>query len=219
MTTRLNAPRDFTALTAGDEFTLSAGTTVGRIFFRGGSHPANWNSFRTFGPVSRMRFDHHPLPPGDHPGHAIAYVAPSRGRTGPLDPLAAGIMECFGETGTIDTRAGDPWFALWAFTADLELLDVVDGPWITRMHGNAAISSGPRAVCRAWARKAHRTYSGIHGIFYQTSSVPMMRSMALFERAMPLLPKKFKVCVPLSHPGLQPALRRIADTFGVDLLP
>ena len=59
----------------------------------------------------------------------------------------------------------------------------------------------------------------MHGIYYETSSLPMMRSVALFERTMPLLPRQPRVNLPLTHPGLEPALRRIAVSFGLDLIP
>lgn len=220
MSERLPLPGPLPALRPGDTLRLKKDTPVGRIYFAGGAHPSTWDGFRRFGPVSSMRFDHHSPPPREHSKRAISYVAPSRGRKGSAyDPLVTCICECFAATGTIDLRLGEPWFVLWTPARRLSLLDVVDGPWITRAHGNGAISTGPRGTSRIWARAIYRTYPGVDGIFYQSSTLPMMRSVALFDRAQDAVPSRYQVALPLTHPGLRAPIRRIACSLGLALLP
>lgn len=219
MTTTLPPPGAMVPLTSDDLWVTAPGAVFGRVYFRASAHPSNWNTFRSFGPVARMRFDHHPDPVGDHgPSHAISYAVPTESRIGRVDPLQTSVVETFSETRVIDPYAMEPWFALWSFATPLRLLDVTDCGWITRSGGNAAISSGPRAVCREWSRAVHSAYD-VDGIYYETSSLPMARSAALFERVAPLMPSRPRLNLPLSHPGFKAALSRIADDFGMDLIP
>lgn len=195
------------------------GTALGRLYFAGGPHPSAWNTFRYFGPVPTMRFDHHPPPARDHPALSISYAAPSRSRRNRrLDPLVAAVRETFAPSGIIDVTTGAPWFCLWSPSRALRLLDVVDGPWVARVGGNAAIASGARRTARAWSRDIHAAYADVDGIYYQTSSTPQMRSAALYERARPALPAAPELDLPLSHPGLRAALRRIADDYDMYLV-
>jgi hypothetical protein len=220
MTDRLPPPpKPLPELRPGDLFELAPGELVGRIYFTGGRFPNTWNGFRSYGPVARMRFDHQPLPRGPHAKRAIAYVAPSRDRLGGLDPLVACVLETYGSAGVIDPHTDDPWFAIWGATVSTSVLDVVDSGWIVRARGNAAISSGPRAVCRTWSRAIYRQYPEVQGIYYQTSSLPTSRSVVLFERARRSLPVRPSLNVPLAHPGLRSALERIAREYGLTLIP
>lgn len=219
MTTELPPPGTLPVLVAGDVFETVPGMPFGKIYFRSSPHPASWNSFRSYGPVPRMRFDHHPEPARDHGrDFAISYAVPSVSRVGHVDPLQTSIVETFSDTRVIDADAFEPWFVLWSFATPLRLLDVTDCGWITRAGGNAAISSGPRAVCREWSRAIHNAYD-VHGIYYSTSSLPMARSVALFERVIPHLPSRPRLNLPLAHPGFKPALSRVAVEFGMDLIP
>ena len=220
MTTRLPPPpRPLPMLRARDVFTPAAGSVLGRIYLTGGEHSAAWDSFRTFGPMAIMRFDHQPPPAAPHRIRAISYLAPRRGRRGlRFDPLATCVRECFASTNTIDIQAGAPWFVLWKTTRVLRLLDVVDSPWIARAEGNGAISSGPRGMARRWSRAIYRSYPEVDGIFYEAATLPSARSVALYERARTALPDRPTVTLPLTHPGLRNALKRIAYTYGMDLI-
>src|SRR2546426_6779076 len=53
---------------------IPPGSVLWRVYFRGGPHPASWNQFRTHGPVSSGRFDHHDPPPHGQE-RAILYAA------------------------------------------------------------------------------------------------------------------------------------------------
>lgn len=166
-----------------------------------------------------MRFDHHPPPTRVHPGRAVCYVAPSRGRRRQkIDPLDTCVREGFASTGTIDLSTDEPWFVLWEPTRELRLLDVVDSPWIARAGGNAAISSGARGMARQWARRAYAEYADIDGLYYEASTLPANRSVELFERAQHTLPAAHQFNAPLNHPGLRPAVNRIAHRYGMYLV-
>jgi hypothetical protein len=220
MTERLPPPpRPLPALRRGDVLRAPPGQTVGRIYFTTGTHPAAWDSMRSFGPVAAMRFDHHPLPARVHPVRAVAYLAPTRGRrSSNYDPLKTCVSECFGDTRTLDLRAGGPWFVLWQNAGPLRLLDVVDSSWVTRAGGNASISSGARGMSRRWARAIYRSYPDVDGIFYQSSTLPMARSTVLFERAVDALPSRYQLTLPLTHPGLRNPLKRIAHELGMGMV-
>jgi hypothetical protein len=219
VTERLPPPPPLPQLRQGDVFRVRAGQTFGRVYFTAGTHPAAWDGFRSYGPVATMRFDHHPPPERNHITRSFSYVAPSvKHDSSSMDPLVACVCECFAATRTIDVRSGAPWFVLWSTARSLRLLDVVDSAWITRVGGNAAISSGARTMSRRWSRAIYRTYDNVDGIYYETSTVPMSRSVALYERAQRAVPDRYAVAAPLTHPGLRAPLRRIAHDFGMDLV-
>jgi len=135
-----------------------------------------------------------------------------------MDPLDTCVREVFSSTGTIDLSTDEPWFVLWQPTRVLRLLDVVDSPWIARAGGNAAISSGARGVARQWSRRAYAEYLDIDGLYYEASTLPAYRSAVLFERAQTALPGAFVLNLPLNHPGLRPAVSRIAYDYGMHLV-
>ncbi|HEX5533522.1 MAG TPA: hypothetical protein VFX33_07255 [Actinomycetales bacterium] len=128
------------------------------------------------------------------------------------------MLEVFGPTRTIDISTFAPWFVLWRPTRPFLLLDLVDGPWITRCGGNGAISTGPRGAARAWSRRIYEQYPEVDGLYYQSSSLPSHRCIALYERAADALPLSYRLHMPLNHPGLRPALRRIAIKYDLRLV-
>jgi hypothetical protein len=165
-----------------------------------------------------MRFDHHirPVRAGDR--RAIAYLAPEVTRAGRgNDPLETCLAEVFSSTALIDLSMDEPWFCIWQPTRPLRLIDVVDCRWIARARGNAAISSGEHERSQRWAKAIHRAYPDVDGIYYETSTLPMRRSIALFERAESAIPSSPEANLPLDHPGLRPAIKRIAHGLGYRL--
>lgn len=200
---------------------LGTDTMLGRIFFRASSHRAEWNTFRHFGPTTAL-FDHHPEPPANHPSHGVLYAAPSltdaRGRQ--MSSLETALAECFRDTGTIDPHTFDPYFALFRPVRPLRLLDLADGPWLTQAGGNAAISSGPRAASRAWARATVTRYTkdALDGVLYTCSNVPRSRSVCLWQGAASALPERPTLHEPLSAVGLRPALEFYGSTLGLPLI-
>ncbi|MBA2441367.1 MAG: hypothetical protein H0V53_03030 [Rubrobacter sp.] len=53
-------PDGLAALLAPEVGALPAGSTLYRIYARGGEYPSGWSAFRTFGPLPGSRFDPHP---------------------------------------------------------------------------------------------------------------------------------------------------------------
>jgi hypothetical protein len=187
---------------------------LGRIYFAGGAYPSSWNAMRRYGPTT-SRFDQQPEQPAPmvHPGMGIMYVAPSA----PVvqDPLLVALLECFRDTGTINTRTGDPHFAIFSPTRDLRLLDLADSDWIARAGGTAALVSGPRAPARAWARAINDEYGeSIDGLLYPSSNDPSRRSAAIWERTLPILPAHPRLNLPLRHPALADVIDRYARDYG-----
>jgi hypothetical protein len=219
VTERLRRPdiKRFPDLKPGDVRVLAAGTDLGRIYASGGDYPTTWNGMRAFGPT-RCRFDPHPLPPGPHPTRRVMHATPAipgpHGRVYPV--LKTCLAECFRDTGVVDTTREDPYLAIFPIVRDLRLLDLGDSDWVTRAHGNAAISSGPRARSREWARAIHQRYvasDDIDGVIYPSSNIPVARSVALWEPAETALPAAPDFNDPLSHAGLLAAL----ETYAVEL--
>lgn len=213
----------FPSLVARHVRVLPAGTRLGRIHTLGGKHPTAWNDFRTFGPTG-ARFDHHPDPPGVHPGRGILYAAPAvpdpHGET--QDVLRTCVAEVYRDNNLLDLSTRTPYFTVLELTSPVRLLDVVDGDWVTAAGANAAISSGPRAAARQWSRAIYDHYTGtaaVHGIVYQCSNRPPDRSVVLFERAHFALPARPVLSEPLNHVGLRPWMAAAAEDLNIGLQP
>jgi len=170
---------------AADEvITLRRGTRLVRVHPLAGPHPSAWNAFRSVGPT-KSRFDHHTYPRRDHPRRRIAYV------TLGSEAFVTALAECFqddgGGIGPIETRRDRPVMTVFTLAAAVTVLDL-DGGWITRAGGNRAISTGPRARARDWARAIYRAHPKLAGLAYQSSAWGPGRCVALWERAEPALP-------------------------------
>ncbi len=150
---------------------LQAGTTVYRVYFRGGDHPTLWNQFRRFGP-SEARFDHHD-PSGDQ-NNAVVYLA---------DSPTTCFAEVFQQLRVIDRALSRPWLVGFELDASLSLLDLT-GRFTTRMGASAALMGAPRSVGRNWARGLYAAYPGIHGMLYPSSMDGCGKAIVLNERAM-----------------------------------
>lgn len=149
------------------------------------------------------------------------YLAPHwQGLTRTSQPvLRTCLAEVFRDRGVIEVHRDGAYFALFDSVQPLRLLDVADSLWVTEAGGNAAISSGPHADSRAWARAIWRTYPDIDGILYGCSNVPPARSVVLFERARHALPRSPTFSRPLADAALRSALELFAAEIGLDLLP
>ncbi len=192
---------------------------LGRIYLAAGQHPAAWNTFRTFGPTG-SRFDHHPGAPGDHPNYGIIYLAPALidARGNPTSALQTALLECFRDTGVVDTITGAPHFVLFRTTRALRLLDLADSDWVTEAGANGAISSGPRDAARAWARTIHHHYgTQIDGLIYPSSNRPPARAIALWEHGRDAIPPRPAFHEPLNHISLRAALETFAAAANLGL--
>ncbi len=186
---------------------LPLGTRLWRIYFRGGTHPVDWNAFRYFGPTN-SRFDHH-LPPRAAQDRGILYAA-MHGETA--------FAEVFQETRAINRRRGDPHLVAFDLSAQVRLLDLT-GNWPTRAKASMAINSGPRPRARRWSQQIHAAYPDIAGLWYASSMDGNHPAVALYERALPAMPARPVFHRALADPALTPIVRRAALKFEYDEVP
>lgn len=140
----LEPDRPLPALRRADVVSLPRGSRLVRVY-AAGRHGATWNGFRTFGPTSRSRFDHHPPPPREHPDRGVLYTAG--------DAVTA-LVEAFQWTRTIDRERDRPWLVVARLARSVRLLDL-RGSWPTRAGASQALATGgDSATTQAWARAA-----------------------------------------------------------------
>ena len=168
-----------------------AGTQLWRVYFRRGPHSTAWNQFRSYGPVSTGRFDHHDPPPHVQE-RAILYAAVG----GPTC-----LAEVFQETRVVDRRRNDPWLVSFALDSPLELLDLTT-TWPTRAGASMAINTEQRARTQRWARVIYEAYPGFHGLSYPSSMDANRPAVALFERAVSAVPVHPRFNRALAEPPL-----------------
>lgn len=186
--------------------TLSAGTQIWRIFFRGGRHPTFWDEFRSFGPT-KSRFDHHQPPPRSQ-DRAILYGA----LQGPTC-----LAEVFQTTRIVDRTAHDPWLVGFQLVQDLDLLDL-SGLWSTRAGASMAINTGTRSRAQRWSRAIYEAYPQVDGILYPSSMCGNRPAVALYERSQNALPVAPSFHRALADPALLSLLRRAVRAFGYGLV-
>jgi hypothetical protein len=185
---------------------LPEGTLLWRLYFRGGSHPTFWNTFRAYGPTSG-RFDHH-LPPPQAQDRTILYAA---------EEGAICFAEVFQDTRIIDRTARDPWLAAFLLRHPLRLLDLTD-VWPTRAGASMAINTGPRPRAQRWSRCLYEAYPQGEGVYYSSSMYRNRPCAALFERAVSTVPGVPEFHRPLWDPALLPVIRRVAKDIGYGLV-
>jgi RES domain len=172
-------------------------------------HVLAWNEFRTFGPL--LRFDPHPEPKGEHPGHGVWY--------GGCVPGAA-LAEAFQADRTIDRVREAPYLTSLRFTRDLRLLDVaVDsvGAWPTRAGGTFAMSTAPHAITQRWARAIVEAFPALDGMRYN-SRFAGKACIVLFPPAASAMPARPDASHPLTHPGLAKRIAGVADRLGYSMV-
>ena len=200
-------PRDLPGLRRRDITTLAAGTLCWRVYRAGGPHATTWRDFRHHGPTATGRFDHQEPPPHDDPARAISYVA--------LDAIGT-IAESFQGTRLIDRLRQDPWLVGFELTEALEVLDLTR-LWPTRAGASQAIATGRRSAAQAWSRAIYRAYPAVAGLLYRSAMAGGSVNLALYERALPAIPGRPTIHMPLSHPGLSLPLARAAARLGYGL--
>ncbi|MDP9122879.1 MAG: RES family NAD+ phosphorylase [Acidobacteriota bacterium] len=189
-----------------DAKVLPTGTLLWRVYFRGGRHPTFWDGFRSFGPT-RGRFDHQ-LPPPRVQERAVLYAA-GHGPTG--------LAEVFQDTRVIDRTARDPWLAGFQLAVPLTLLDLA-GSWPTRAGASMALSSGARPRAQRWSRAIYEVYPDLAGLYYPSSMAGNRPAVALYERALPGIPRSPIFHRPLVDPALLSLLSRVARDIGYGLV-
>jgi RES domain len=182
---------------------LSAGTQLWRIYFAGGEHATTWNEFRRLGPLGTARFDHHEPPPH----------LQDRGTLYAADRGPAAFAECFQATRTINRTRRDPWLVCFTLDREVTLLDL-GGGWPTRAGASQAINSGPRSRAREWSRSIFDQFPAVEGLRYPSSMLGGAVAVALYERAEDAIADRPILHVPLTHPGLQVPIQRLAFQLG-----
>lgn len=185
--------------------TISTDETWWRAHKTVGEHVLGWNALRTFGPI--LRFDHHPLPKGDHPGHGIWYGAAT---------VDVALGEAYQINRTIDRTQGRPYLTALSFTRTLTVLDLAagsQGAWATRAGGTFAISTGPHAITQAWARTITTAFPDLDGLRYN-SRFAGDPCLALFESAAAAMPQRPSLTLPLDHPDLAARIAGAAKRLG-----
>ncbi len=181
---------------------LPAGSLLWRVYFRGGSRPTAWNTFRGFGPTD-ARFDHHLSPPRAQ-ARAILYAA----KAGPTC-----LAEVYQATRTIDRHDREPWLVGFRITRDLALHDLT-GAWVTKAGASTAIHSGARARARRWSAALYSAYPDIEGLAYCSSMDANRDALALYERCADAMPKAPAFHRSLADPALASLIDAAALRFG-----
>ncbi len=182
-----------------DTVQLPSGVELSRVYFAGPPHPSSWQRFRTFGPLSGGRFDHHAPPPHLQP-RGILFAA--------LDGATA-VAEAFQATRTVDTTVRAPFLAQFCLRKTVAVLDLT-GSWPTRAGCRQAIASGRRDRAQRWSRQIYDAYAGIVGVLYPSSMLGGGKAVAFYERARTALAAFPEVNLPLAHPALRLPLERVA---------
>ena len=203
---RAPAPGRLAALPP-DVHVLPAGTTVWRIYFRGGRHPTRWNHFRLVGPTD-ARFDHQLERPQDQQ-RAVLYAA--------SDPKTC-FAEVFQRTRLVNRRHKEPWLVGFETAVTAPLLDLT-GAFATRAGASMALMTAARSVSRSWARAFYQAYPATVGLRYPSSMHANRPAMVLTDRAeaagvMPARPRFHRA---LGDPALLSVLKNAARGIGYAL--
>lgn len=205
---KLPYPTDVASLQAlkPDLVTLPAQTLLFRVFDASGPHPCSWCAFRTFGPLTTARFDHH-LDPPRLQDRGLMYLARS---------ILPCLAEKFQDGRLIDRVRGAPRIVGFRLVRDLNLLDFT-GVGATRIGASMAISSGDRRTARAWGRATYEAFPKLDGILYCSSMAGNSPCIALFERAADAIPIAPDFNRALSEQGLLDGLKNAAQKIGYGL--
>ena len=189
--------------------TLPVGSTVWRVYFRGGLHPTNWKDFRYVGPID-ARFDHHD---GDEPSRQDRAVLYGAGHP------ATCLAEVFQKTRVVNRWHKDPWLVGFETQESVRLLDLT-GSFPTRVGASMGLMTGPRSVSRVWARAFHDSWPEIQGLYYPSSMHANRPAMVLTERAADagVVPEQPSFHRSLGDPAILSILRNAARELGYALL-
>lgn len=125
-----------------------------------GAYARPFGTMRAYGPLLSARFDPHPEPASDISGELVLYAA--------CDLLTA-IAERYQRRRMVYLSDPDSPIAFsWPATRDLNLVDVTNVGAV-RLGASHAINSGPKAVCRRWARAIRATWPDTDGMRYSSS--------------------------------------------------
>ena len=141
---------------------------------------------------------------------------PVRGILYAAREIPAALVESFQGGRLIDRSHEAPWLVAFELELDTPLLDL-RGAWPTRAGASQAIATGPHRRAQAWSREFYAAYPTLVGVAYPSAMAGGLTNVALFERAIDHLAARPRLHMPLNHPGLEPALNRMAATVNYDL--
>lgn len=148
-----------------------------RIHSTTGTHPSGWNELRSYGPISRFRWDPHPQPAASHPDAAVSYTASS---------YDTAFAEVFQDDRAI-TLTSSQALSAWHTARPLRLLDLIGSDWAVHQGASASLPQAPKDTCRNWANAIWRQLSsGCEGVvdgLYAPSTVLGDPMVVLFPRA------------------------------------
>ncbi len=176
---------------------------VWRVHRTSGAHVLAWNELRTFGFLPTMRWDPHPAPATEQRDFGVLYAA---------GDIATCLAEAFQAGRRVDTTAGDPALTMWTPARTLRLLNITD-TWPIRNGAAAALDSGPRSTCRAWAHAIHQTWPDLDGI-YTRSTMTGRPSVVFWHNASDAIPTAPEFSRELAHPMLWSIVDQLAAGIG-----
>ena len=190
--------------------TTITGSSLHRLYERGGRYPTLWNAFRHIGPVSR--FDHHVRSADERPTYqerGILYAA--------LD-MPTAFAEFFQRNRRINRDLRQPWLVSFALTGELRLLNLTD-TFCVRVGASAKLASAPFLHAQNWSSGFYEAYPEIQGLYYP-SSLTNRPTIALYERAnrVSMLPGNPLFHRALSDPTLHKALVAVSAEIGYGLI-
>ena len=125
-----------------------------------GTYARPFGTMRSYGPIASARFDPHPEPPSDISGELVLYAA--------CDLLTA-IAERYQRRRMVHLSApASPIAFSWSATRGLNLIDLTNVGAV-RLGASHAINSGPKTVCRRWARAIRQAWPHSDGLHYSSS--------------------------------------------------
>ncbi|WP_157962580.1 RES family NAD+ phosphorylase [Homoserinimonas sp. OAct 916] len=181
-----------------------------RIFRSQSRRLYSWDQLREHGPVLGVRFDPHPLPPGDHAGYGVMYTS--------ADAITA-FAEVYQGSRVIDRISEAPILVGWKPTRKLELLDLTTN-WPVLNTAAAAMMMDDKVSTQAWAREIYSQLgTQIDGLYHQ-SSIDNQPMITLFSRAktqmsFPSLPS-FNAL--LNHSAAEAIVDLAADRLGYSVI-
>lgn len=188
---------------------LRAGSWLARMYFAGGRHPSQWNTFRHVGPLEG-RFDHHQPSDEGGPspqGRGILYTASSA-------DLCLG--EVFETTRRIDVDGDQPCLVVFSLRRDVHLLDL-RGDWLQRQGLADRLQFGAHATAQQWAQAFYAAWPQLHGLTYRSAATTEGHAYALYERAATALPAQPTCCRALADAALLARLEAARIRLGYSL--
>lgn len=189
------------------DFTELYDSPLARITFSTSPYALPWGQLRTWGPVSRCRWDPQPPPPGEHPGVGVLYTA---------DELLTCTAEVFADTRLIDTRSDAPVLQVWYPNRPLRLLDL-SSRWALRNGASVSLDSASRSTCRAWSRAVRAQRPGTDGLRVRSTMTGQPMTV-LFSAAADSIPTFPAENAPLDDPTVHALLCELAPQIGYDVV-